>query len=283
MNMRSKHLVLATLLSTLLALSGCSDDDPPGVEPTGSIVFAVYKFDGDNAPETDIWRIRADGSEPNALTSDGAFNGDPAPSPDGKRVAFDKGGVVHVMNADGSSPVALADGRFPDFSPDGSKLIYSDGTGIKVMDLDGENPRTLLERGDMPDWSVDGLIAFRDADNIWVMDDEGGNVRNLTNDELPFAGSPRWSPDGTKIAFEAAQIYVMNADGSDRRRLTESSSEEYLPDWSPDGEWIAFERTLDSEPGIFRSDIWIARTDGSEARAVTTTRDAGSPKWGVEP
>jgi len=53
------------------------------------------------------------------------------------------------------------------------------------------------------------------------------------------------------------------------------------PQVSPDGQWVAFNvRSTDLEANRGRTDIWLARTDGSETRRLTT-HEAGdyNPRW----
>ena len=53
------------------------------------------------------------------------------------------------------------------------------------------------------------------------------------------------------------------------------------PQVSPDGDWVAFNvRSTDLEANRGRTDLWIARTDGSEVKRLTTD-EAGdwNPRW----
>ena len=90
-----------------------------------------------------IWRMDADGSHPEQITSDDANNWTPHPSPDGKTVAFltfDKSVTEHAVNKDISLRlITLSDrsvrtivdllggsGSFnvPDWAPDSSRLAF---------------------------------------------------------------------------------------------------------------------------------------------------------------
>jgi len=68
--------------------------------------------------------VNADGSGRVPLVAD---SGRPNVSPDGSRIAFERGGEVFVAAADGSgaTPVTTLGGSVPAFSPDGSLIVYS--------------------------------------------------------------------------------------------------------------------------------------------------------------
>lgn len=87
---------------------------PASFSPDGQFIFAARNAGN----RWDLWRWRADGSEPTALTTPDplaarpANNVAPAPSPDGRSIVFltDRAGPwqLWVMNSDGSSPRPLA-------------------------------------------------------------------------------------------------------------------------------------------------------------------------------
>jgi TolB protein len=65
--------------------------------------------------------MNADGSNPTNLTNHPAFDGAPAWSPNGQRIAYhsnrDGNFEIYVMNADGSDETRLTDHPNPDFGP----------------------------------------------------------------------------------------------------------------------------------------------------------------------
>ena len=78
-------------------------------------------------------------------------------------------------------------------------------------------------------------------------------------------------------------LTLANAETGELTNVSGESSavEDYSPAWSPDGEWIAFRRRIlgeDSSPG---TQLWIMRSDGSEARSLTNANgfDHGQPEW----
>lgn len=252
-------------------------------------------FDGPNI-ESDIYAIDADGSGESRLTeTPETFDGMPAWSPDGERIAFatDRDGgswELYVMNSDGTQQRRLTstpeDESVPAWSPVGGKIAYAtdangDNPSIWVMDADGSG-RKQLASGLFPSWSPDGeRIAFTayygERPYLAVMNADGSERRGLGDASLirrftntaELSEQPAWSPDGKKIAFasmEDGEIYAMNVDGSGRTRLTDIPKryEHWPPTWSPEGKRIAF--TSEDKKG---SEIYVMNSDGSGLTQLT--------------
>ena len=140
---------------------------------------------------------------------------------DGK-IAFisdrDGHGDVWIMNADGSAPVNLTQGRdcaSPAWSPDGMQIAYIAGGEIWLMDADGSNPQQVTN--DAVDktrlwWSEDGSSIYYVAVKTGPLDRKNGPETFVT--ELDGSGSspvdwrevydrflPGVSPDGTIHAW----------------------------------------------------------------------------------
>jgi TolB protein len=103
--------------------------------PDGTrLIFS--QFDGENAAQTGIFQINADGTNKIRLNAqENAFDFDF--SPDGSTIAFtdDSGAapIIRLMNANGSNirtlPINLPNSRIqsPSFSPDGSQIVFAAG------------------------------------------------------------------------------------------------------------------------------------------------------------
>ena len=270
----------------LLDLIGSDAPEPPEVKtPVWSPRGGKVVFPSRRSGNWELYTVNLYGSGLRNLTRDPAFDGFPAWSPDGRKIAFVRHrhtDGVWIMSADGSDQRMLArNGGSPAWSFDGRRIAFSSGAqGIFVMNPDGSEHRRLARlpvgRGGFF-WSPDGRkIAFlSDAGNgdfrfaLYVMNADGSGQRRLTQKPrgapsgFGIASQPAWSPDGRKIAFVSNRygsddIFTVNADGSALLRLTRNPAGDGAPVWSPDGRKIAFVTNRDGTYGVY-----VMNADGS--------------------
>ena len=191
----------------------------PTISPDGSTVVYMRQ-DGSGQ---DLWRVGADGSNPENLTEAIGEESSAEFSADGTRIAYI-----------GTGPKPCCD---PEYNND-----------IWVMDADGSNQKQLTKtdfprQNLSPTWSPDGArIAYSTTE---AGGENGFHVMNAdgSDDSGPLpSGSPisslnlSWSPDGTKIAYQpmAGGLWVMNPDGSGATPLVGNTGAAY-PSWAPAG------------------------------------------------
>jgi serine/threonine protein kinase/Tol biopolymer transport system component len=239
----------------------------------------IYFVQGLPLEESDIWRIRPTGGEPERLTF---YN---------SRVTFptllgNRTMVYLATDDDGSGPWIYAmdvERRVPHristgveeymslaASADGRRLVATvsrstaglwrvpiadrvmDGsaaTSIVLPTARGLSPR--FGRGYIiyraPKAGTDALVKLADGTSteLW----SGLDGRAL--------GAPAIAPDGQRLALLVQrrgqrQLYVVNADGSGARRIAEELDVRGAPTWSPDGQWLAVAANRDGEPHLFK-------------------------------
>jgi len=209
----------------------------PAVSRDGS---TVAFDDWIGPPDFGILLTRADGSQskPRTLTTspDPAKGGDtqPAFSPDGKRVAFQRWiatnpldpkaviAAIFVVGIDGKGLKQLTpydmEAGLPRWSPDGSKILFTD--------------------------HADTMTASQSA-NLWTVRPDGSGLAQLTRETGGnFAIEGSWSPDGSAIVFHSwfgsdpfTAIRVMKADGSEATSVLTSVFAQggagEMPQWIP--------------------------------------------------
>jgi len=247
----------------LLPLTGDPESDSgPEYSPDGKrIVFTRNRPDGG----TDIWLMRADGSDEQLVGGSVAGVSLPVWSPNGNWIAFayQNGGTssnwdILKAKLDGTEIIALefltddpADDFAPAWSPTGNRIAFvseRDGNGeIYTMRSDGTGEKNLTNNADSydsnPDWSPTGAhLAFEsdrmgDQFDIFKMFSDGSHVHRLTTSPATDINAS-WSPNGTRIAFQSfrdgdAEIFTMWSDGSHQLQRTHNTLIDLNPDWQP--------------------------------------------------
>ncbi len=121
----------------------------------------------------DIYVQQSNGTSPIRITTDPAFDGDPAFSADGSKIYFtshrEPPGIYEVSALGGDARLVIPDGRQPVPSPDGKYLLYAVGiNGFIKLVTGGEPIQTFFAGANnaFPVWSPDSS-HFLAAGNDW--------------------------------------------------------------------------------------------------------------------
>jgi dipeptidyl aminopeptidase/acylaminoacyl peptidase len=234
----------------------------------------------------------------NQITDD-ATDTEPAFSPDGRTIAFVRGGDLYSIRPDGSGQRQLTSGgdldSAPLVSPDGKRVVFerraaagapADLLSVRVLGGGLHALTSGAEDDHQADFSPDGrtIVFVRDSggpttkEDLYSMRASGRGLARLTRtgvDEF----KPRWFAGG--IVFSRgessegpaayADVYTMRANGTRVKSLVAGVGSAYVEDVSPDGHSLLFRR----DQGLWSKRIGPGRArklaqlpDGSETNGV---------------
>jgi Tol biopolymer transport system component len=289
-------LRLATLLCIALSLAGAAGAVRAAGPPQPGLIAFVRENPtrADINAAVDLWVVRTDGRGARKVVGSSGWDENPAWSPDGRRIAFDKGlyeageredvlktidvWVVDVsgrgrknVTHDGSASLAA-------WSPKRKALAFARGDGIFVIEPNGSGRRHVGRRADptQPAWSPDGTrVAFTTPGELWIAGARGTGQRRVA---LGASSDTRaaWSPDGRSLSYAGSSgkrfgVFAVKVTGG-RPRLLSRLDEQAI--WSPDGRRIALVRSGTAR----QAGIFLAATDGRARRRLTRGLDT-EPVW----
>lgn len=241
----------------------------PTPSPDGSrVAFYVSQADLTTGGRIDdIFAVDRNGMNMKQLTSEPGYDGEPAWSPDGARIAY-----RHIDFTTGRSSIWV---------------MNADGSGKRNLTADMEQTHSVGN----PAWSPNGSRIAFDAmssgttpaiTGIWSMAADGSDKREHTRTSTGFDRSPTWAPSGVEIAFIRAygddtDITIVTTPYGVVTRVPLPGRQEGAA-WSPDGQHIAFWQQVAGG----RTGIYTVRADGTNARLHTTNPDWGGgydPQW----
>lgn len=227
----------------------------PSFSPDGKRIVYAAGMPSDRADH--IFTIGVDGKSPVQLTDMDANDTTPRFSPDGSQIVFardktyiwgglaanwENGGVICVINADGTGEIQLTSddlyAHTPSFSTDGKSVTYFTADGQFSIPADGSADATRIgPTASYADFSFDGN-------------------RLLVSDG-------KYSPD--------CEIFVSDADGSNRSQITKSTNGCFHGRFNRKGDKIYFlmEEWPQGGTGHPKSSIWVVNSDGSGQRQLT--------------
>ena len=193
-------------LTKLTRNSPEDDDVEPAYSPDGKRIAW--------SRDSDIWLMNSDGSGKRRLTRTGADYGVAFSPTARKLIwthVVGQHSYLKVMKPDGSGKRRVGvEGLNPAYSPDGQWIAYDRDNDIYTAYRNGESELNLTASQDLarhPDWSPDGqTIVYQrwvpgGEYDIYTMDPGGGNVTPIVQGTVDQQ-YPVISPNGARIVFE---------------------------------------------------------------------------------
>ena len=184
--------------------------------------------------------------------------------------------TLFLSDLKGNDFQALARGD-GDLSPDGSRLVYSKGEdGLYLLDLEN-NRETQLSSGysdRSPLWSPDGeWIAFlrQEESRIYLLRPDGSDLQAIGPAESLLQPAD-WSADGKNLLCwgqdpdSSTRTGYLNLETGLFTELALPGQNPYHPHLSPDGNWLVY--VAERIPGRMANGVYLARSDGSQARLL---------------
>lgn len=255
------------------------DAESPAFSPNGRLIAFTSSRDQESGKQTPhLYVMRFDGSGLRQLGGSPLGDSDPYFSPDGRRLAFARGGHLWLMTIATGAEKQLTFGRDRDsepvFTPSGQRIVFVSNRGAR---------------------------GGKDRSDIWAVGSDGRDARILIKaggSEL----SPDISPDGRRIVFVSetegsgiGNLKLARSDGSRVHSLAQSGSRCEPcrcdpcfsdPAFAPDGKQLV----AGADDGG-RTTIFVMRVDGTERKAFDTGAveiegngtHVASPTWGTAP
>jgi Tol biopolymer transport system component/DNA-binding winged helix-turn-helix (wHTH) protein len=238
-----------------------------------------------------IWRVGSDGTGAYKIAAVGGTCGEPAWSPDGARIRFDRddrlweissnGSNLHRLLPDGTDPANQCCGRW---TADGSLYVFSGSrkgsSGADIWALDERHasfrrPHLVPVPLTAPPMDWGGALPAKQGNTVFatgvIPRGELSRFDSKTHQFQPFVGGvsaqgATFSRDGRFLAYVTYPegfLFKANHDGSNAVQITDGKIAVYQPAWSPDGTQIAF-MNFPAD----RVELYIVAADGGSPRRL---------------
>jgi len=244
------------------------------VSPDGKTLaytLTTYTFEA-NKGNTDIYLIDADGKNLRALKNSDINESEPKFSPDGRTLAFTRGGQIWQCNLDGSSEKQLTniytEASGFKWSPDGREIMFVSSVYPECTAQDCNQQKDKAKAESKVKAEIFTELMYRHWNNwrghkrshLFLLDVASGIFTDLnegSREDVPpkalgSSNDYNFSPDGNEISYSLnpeftkatstnIEIYVLSLTSPQTPKLISTSKGvDCQPVYSPNGEWLAW-------------------------------------------
>ena len=281
---------------------GTYDISPDG--KTLAYTLTSYSFEA-NKGNSDIYLIDADGKNLRALKYSEKNETEPKFSPDGKTIAFVRGGQIWQCNLNGSNEKQLTniytEASGFEWSPDGKKILFVSSVYPECTTQECNEQKDNAKAQSKVKAEVFTELMYRHWNNwrghkrshLFLLDVTTGNFTDLTEGnkedvptlELGSSNDYSFSPDGNEVAYAInpaftsaistnIEIYLFNLTSPKAPKLISTSKGvDCQPVYSPNAEWIAWTSMKRAGFEADKKDIILFNRKSSETKNLTEVFD----------
>ena len=292
----------------------------PQISPDGQWIVYVRQWQDlmTDRRYSNLWLVKADGSDHRPLTTGKLVESQPRWSPDGKRIAYlsnkDDAPQIYVRWMDGGLTQAVTNSMTPPstptWSPDGNSIAFLGLVRQPALVVGQPLAAPPGATWAAPPKYTDKLVFRFDGVGdvppgfvqVFVVPAEGGTARQLTSGDFNHGGTPygggsiAWTPDGSEVIIPArrgerpewnsreSELFAVAVKDGALRRLTDRFGPDQSPAVSPDGKLIAYTGFDDRKQGYQNTLLYLMNRDGSGKRILSSRIDngVGSPVWAAD-
>lgn len=242
----------------------------PDWSPDGAHIAFAMRPAGAADTETEIYVMRADGTDLRRLTRSPGNDGQPHWSRS-RRIYFNSARAT----PDPAAPPGEQRLDIYSMNEDGADIRRHTHCAVScTFPVPSPDERFIVHRSALSTEGVDWNGAAAPDSEIFVTPLDGGAGVNVSNSR-GYDGWPAWSPDGRWIVFASnrdhgafhAQIYAVRPDGTGLQKLTSGAWSRIQPSFNPAGDRILVNEHIESrdfEVSHLTSFEFLVRTRNSQ-------------------
>ena len=224
--------------TSLINLASYTGTERSGaISPDGKF----FAFVSERGGLRDIWVRQVSGGDPVQITRDGGTKLDLVYAPDGESIYYSSSAnprtIWRIGVLGGTARKILEDARYPAPSPDGKSLAFvKSSANIGIANTDGTGTRLIASvlAAQSLQWSPDGRrLAYTagslfDPYQVHIIDADGNNHKQLTSYRSGFVNCIAWLRDSRHVVYgfnpapgpDAADLFSVSTDGRENSRLS---------------------------------------------------------------